>query len=291
MAFINSENAKGHTYVLGINQFTDLSHEEFVSQVSGYSRRSEETLSLGKHVWDGVDLAASVDWSEKGAVTPVKNQGSCGSCWSFSTTGSLEGAWQISRGQLESLSEQQFMDCDKGLNRGCNGGSMDFSLRWAKSHDLCTEASYGYEARNGACRSQNCQVAISKHAVTGVKDVAAIPELIPASEKNLMSAVAQQPVSVAVAAGNDEFQHYAGGVLSGHCGSSTPPKPDHGVLVVGYGSDPAGGDYWKVKNSWGTGYGEAGFIRLQRGGTDKYGLCGILMNPVYPVVSSSDVIV
>lgn len=290
--FIETENTKGYTYKLGVGPFADLELQEFARTFTGYQKPENIGVPLiGTHEWDSEELPSEVDWVRAGAVSPVKDQGSCGSCWAFSTTGSLESAFQIARGQLVSLSEQQQVDCDHAINRGCSGGSMDGALRWSQSHDLCTEESYPYEAQNKTCRSKGCTVAIPKGAVSGVKDVALIPLLIPASEKNMQSAVAQQPVSVAVAAGNDQFQHYSSGVLTGQCGSRTPPKPDHGVLVVGYGNDPDAGDYWKIKNSWGEGYGESGFLRIQRGGAGRYGLCGVLMNPVYPVVSNSEVIV
>lgn len=285
VAYIEAENAKEQHHKLGINQFTDLSREEFALQFMGYKKPDLSDVTVGTHSWGGEDLPDQVDWVVQGAVTPVKTQGSCGSCWSFSTTGAMEGAYQIASGKLVSLSEQQYMDCDHFPNLGCHGGTPDFSLRWSKNNDLCSEESYPYEAKNGECRAKGCTVAIPKGTVTSVKDVALVPQLVPATEKNLMSAVAQQPVSVAVAAGNDEFQHYKSGVLTKKCGSTTPPKPDHAVLITGYGTDPDGGDYWTIKNSWGAVWGESGSLRIQRGGTDKYGLCGVLTNPVFPVIN------
>merc|ERR1712178_376126 len=182
--------------------------------------------SLGQHEYAGEALADAVDWTTKGAVTPVKNQGQCGSCWSFSTTGSLEGAWQIATGKLVSLSEQQFVDCDK-VDQGCNGGLMDNAFKYAEQNAICTEESYGYKGKGGTCQATSCTVGIPKGGVTGYKDVAK-------DDKNaLMEAVAQQPVSIAIEADLPTFQRYRSGVLGGICGA----KLDHGVLAVGYGTD------------------------------------------------------
>merc|ERR1711862_1017841 len=199
-----------------------------------------------------------------------------------STTGGLEGAYQVKTGKLISLSEQQYVDCAPFPNMGCNGGSMDFGLRFAKNHDICLEASYPYEAQTGTCRSSGCTVGLRKGVVTGVKDLATVPEVVPASQANMQSAVAQQPVSVAVDAG--AFQSYKSGVLDeSDCGT----KLDHGVLVVGYGSYE-GTNYWKVKNSWGPQWGMDGFILLKRGGGGK-GVCGVLLDPAYPVIGNLEV--
>merc|ERR1712087_719334 len=125
---------------------------------------------LGKHTYNGESLAASVDWTTKGAVTPVKNQGQCGSCWSFSTTGALEGAWEIASGNLVPLSEQQFVDCDK-VDSGCNGGLMDNAFKFAEENAICTEKSYPYKAVGGSCKASSCTTGIPKGSVTGFKDV------------------------------------------------------------------------------------------------------------------------
>merc|ERR1719210_188888 len=127
---------------------------------------------LGTHVYSGVVLPSSVDWSKKGAVTPVKNQKQCGSCWAFSTTGALEGAWQIATGKLVSLSEQQLVDCDHGDN-ACGGGLMQRAFKYAKGHAICTEDSYPYEAKSGACRESSCSVGIPQGSVVGYKNVLA----------------------------------------------------------------------------------------------------------------------
>jgi hypothetical protein len=273
MKWIEEENAKGHTYTLGEGPFSDLTNEEFKQMyVSGYkapSQMFEGMPYLGEHEVTG-EVAASVDWTTKGAVTQVKNQGQCGSCWAFSTTGGLEGAWEIGAGQLTSMSEQQFVDCDKS-SMGCNGGSMATAFSWAESKNVCTEQSYPYTAKDGSCKS-SCSTAIPSGGVTGYKSVGSL--LFKATKAKLQSAIQQQPVSIAIEADQASFQHYTSGILSEACGTSL----DHGVLAVGYGEG-----YWKVKNSWGASWGENGYVRL----TDSGNECGLLNQPVYPTVSSS----
>merc|ERR1712050_98736 len=268
---IYAENAKHLTYTLEANEFADLTPEEFSSRYLGYKKPNKtwgSLANLGEHSYDGEALADSVDWSREGAVTPIKNQGQCGSCWAFSTTGGLEGRWKIASGQLVSLSEQQLVDCDRSDN-GCGGGSMESAFAYEEGTGVCTEGSYQYTARAGSCRSNSCSVGIPRGGVTGYRRVSS-------SASALMSAVQQGPVSVAVDA--TKFQSYSSGVLTGYCGTSL----DHGVLVVGYGTAD-GADYWKVKNSWGSSWGEAGYIRVSREGD----MCGILDDASYPVVTGS----
>jgi C1A family cysteine protease len=273
--FINAENAKGHSYTLGVGPFADLTAEEFTATRLGYKQTESDEPVLDVHQWEGEELADSLDWSTKGMVTDIKDQGQCGSCWAFSTTGALESGYAISSGKLVSLSEQQYVDCDGLPNLGCMGGQMSSALKWAEKHDLCTEESYPYTAKGGllsSCKSKGCTVGMKSGSVTGVKN------LNNCQDTDLKSALQGQPISIAIQANQNIFQHYTGGVITGSCGTNT----DHGVLLVGYGTD-GGDDYWKVKNSWGNSWGEAGFVRLVQGKNQ----CGINSGPNFPVFSAS----
>jgi len=277
--FINAENAKGHSYTLGVGPFADLTAEEFKATRLGYKKEESDTPVLEAHTWQGEELADSLDWTTQGAVTPVKDQGQCGSCWAFSTTGALESGYQISSGQLVSLSEQQYVDCDGFPNLGCSGGQMSSALKWAESHDICTEESYPYIAKGGllsSCKSSGCTVGLKAGTVTGVNKCGGL--FSSCSDADLKSALQQQPISIAIEADQTIFQHYTGGVITGSCGTNT----DHGVLLVGYGTDN-GVEYWKVKNSWGTSWGDNGYVRLAQGMNQ----CGINSGPNYPVFSAS----
>jgi KDEL-tailed cysteine endopeptidase len=264
----------GRTVTLGPTQFADLLSEEFAARFLGYKGEpSNAQTPYMDHV--GV-LPSSVDWVAAGAVTPVKNQGQCGSCWSFSTTGSVEGAWFLKTGDLVSLSEQQLVDCSgpEG-NMGCDGGMMDQAFEYIiKNGGICSEAAYPYISAGGA--NGTC------HTCEAVAHLSGYVDVQPNNETALMAAVAQQPVSVAVEADGLDWQFYFGGVVTDSCGTNL----DHGVLVVGYGNDTTAGPFWKVKNSWSITWGEQGYIRLGRGAKfAPHGECGILMNPSYPVAA------
>jgi len=278
-AFVMAENSKGHKYTLAVNEFADMTADEFGATHMGLKKPEKiwgDFPYLGQHKYSGATLPTSVDWSSKGAVTPIKNQGQCGSCWSFSTTGSLEGAWEIATGKLVSLSEQQFVDCSASFgNQGCNGGLMDNAFKYAEQNAICTEESYPYKAKSGTCEASTCTTGLPKGGVTGFKDVK------PQDLQSMEEAVAQQPVSIAIEADQSVFQLYHSGVLTATCGT----KLDHGVLAVGYGT-LSGTDYWKVKNSWGATWGNEGYILLAKG-KDAAGECGIKMQPSYPVVSGT----
>jgi xylem cysteine proteinase len=271
---IEERNKKRSHVTLGLNQFADVHPLEFTARhLNGYSPNDREGTGRMYDAEMGT-LPSYVDWVAKGAVTPVKNQGQCGSCWSFSTTGAVEGAWFLAKGQLISLSEQQLVDCSTAEgNAGCSGGMMDQAFTYIiKNGGICSEEAYPYTAMNGTC-----------HSCEAVAHIRGYQDVQPNNETALMVAVAKQPVSVAVEADGMDWQFYFGGVVSDACGTNL----DHGVLVVGYGTDyttqPL--DYWKVKNSWGPTWGEQGYIRLGRGSKfAPHGECGILMDPSYPIV-------
>lgn len=272
--FVEEHNAdKTQTYTVAHNQFSDMTNAEFVAT---YLRAMPRDWSgTGSRVHEAAATPSSWDWEDKGAVTGVKDQGQCGSCWSFSSTGGLEGAYQIKYGKLESFSEQQLVSCDTVGNSGCNGGSMDLAYTWWQSNSPCYEDDYPYTSgttkKDGTCDTSCSGVynaRVSSHTDVKSND-----------ESALASAVYQQPTSVAVDAAGLGWQMYSGGVMTGRCGTNL----DHGVLTVGYGSD-SGTDYWRVKNSWGTGWGEDGYIRLEKGKDQYGGQCGILLGAVYPTL-------
>jgi len=283
--FIIETNAKNLSFALGINQFSDLTSEEFKATYLGLSKPKSvwgDFRYLGRHTYSGNLLPDSVDWAAQGAVAPVKNQGQCGSCWAFSTTGALEGAWQIANNKtVVALSEQQFVDCDTKKDAGCRGGSFEYAFAYAEQNAICTEESYGFKGIEGTCEASKCAIGIPKGSVTGFKDVAT------EDANALMEAVAQGPVSVGIDADSDVFKSYSSGVLDTTlCGA----RLDHAVLVVGYGMDN-GKDYWKVKNSFGESWGDEGYIRIARKVSPPWqpwtGECGILINPSYPVVKAA----
>merc|ERR1740130_118218 len=261
LRLIEAENAKGHNFTLGLNQFSDLTVEEFSAQRNWQQPASlyGNAPFLGNHTWDGGVLPESVDWTTKGAVSSVKDQGDCGACWAFATVGALEGAWHIQTGNnVTSLSPQQFVDCGSAFQfpplLGCRSGRMSSAYRYAKHNGICTEASYPFQQKDGKCKStKDCTIGIPKGKVLGYKGLARIAQIIPGTEKELMSAVAQQPVSVGIEVGGT-FQDYYGGVYTHDCGNLPVGRANHAVVVVGYGtfgSGPLALDYWKCKNSWG----------------------------------------
>jgi len=264
-----------NTFSLRLNEYADMSQDDFRNYMLGYNGN---TLKMSSNEGcdtftrnENVEVPVSVDWREHNAVTPIKNQGQCGSCWSFSATGAMEGAWAIKSGNLVSLSEQQLVDCSGSFgNQGCNGGLMDYAFEYAIENGMCTEEEEPYEGKDDNCKK--CAAAVH---FTKCMDVT------PNNQIDLKSAVAQQPISVAIEADTFTFQFYNSGVLSSKdCGTNL----DHGVLVVGYGSEN-GNDYWLVKNSWGSSWGDSGYVKILRSDSaDDQGICGIAMSASFPLV-------
>nr|WNA21412.1 putative senescence-specific cysteine protease SAG39 [Hemerocallis fulva] len=275
MELIESFNAGNHKYKLGANQFADLTTDEFKTICSGYHPplMSAVKATEGFAYENMTEVPSSMDWRGKGAVTSVKHQGHCGSCWAFSAVAAVEGITQIKSGNLISLSEQELMDCDTNAeNQGCKGGHMARAFEFIINNEgLSTEASYAYKGVNGnTCNSEKS----FSHPVTinGFENV-------PSNDESaLLKAVANQPVSVAVDAGSYAFQLYSGGIFTGDCGTDL----NHGVTVVGYGMERDGTKYWLVKNSWGSSWGENGYIKIERDVGTEEGLCGIAMQASYP---------
>ncbi|KAG0493379.1 hypothetical protein HPP92_004373 [Vanilla planifolia] len=278
LQYIDEHNAGKHSFSLGLNRFADLTNEEYRAQFLGLrsSGRRRRLAGVGSDRYrflDGESLPESIDWREKGAVNAIKDQGSCGSCWAFSATAAIEGINQIVTGDLISLSEQELVDCDRSYNEGCNGGLMDYAFEFVIANGgIDTEEDYPYTGVDGICD----KIRELAHVVT-ITDYEDVPGY---SEKSLQKAVAHQPVSVSIEGSGRAFQFYSSGIFTGSCGTDL----DHGVVAVGYGSE-SGSDYWIVRNSWGTSWGEDGYIRLARNIGLSFGKCGIAMEASYPTKS------
>jgi cathepsin L len=269
--FVSNWEAAGRGFEVEINKFADLTNKEFVAIYTGLNITKTYKVVEEKAVQSRVQ-GDVINWVNKGAVTGVKNQGQCGSCWSFSTTGSVEGAHFLSTGKLVSLSEQDLVDCSTAEgNEGCNGGLMDSAFQYIiNNHGIDTEASYPYRATG----PNKCEFKAADVGAT----ISSFHDITSGSESALQAGVDKTPVSVAIDAGHNSFQLYKSGIYYEPACSTS--QLDHGVLAVGYGS--TGSDnYWVVKNSWGTDWGMAGYIQMSK---DRNNNCGIATAASYPLV-------
>nr|AFP73333.1 cysteine protease [Solanum peruvianum] len=278
MKFIESVNKAGNlSYKLGMNEFADITSQEFLAKFTGLnipnSYLSPSPMSSTEFKINDLsddDMPSNLDWRESGAVTQVKHQGRCGCCWAFSAVGSLEGAYKIATGNLMEFSEQELLDCTTN-NYGCNGGFMtnafDFII---ENGGISRESDYEYLGEQYTCRSQE------KTAAVQISSYKVVPE----GETSLLQAVTKQPVSIGIAASQD-LQFYAGGTYDGSCAD----RINHAVTAIGYGTDEKGQKYWLLKNSWGTSWGENGFMKIIRDSGNPSGLCDIAKMSSYPNIA------
>ena len=267
---------RSQNFTMGVNQFTDLTPEEFKAQyINGGAKSNLGSFGCKSFTSNAAGAPASLDWTTKGVVNPVRDQGHCGSCWAFATTANAESVWAIAKGQLYDLSEEFLVDCATGVgyyNMGCNGGQPDSALKYMINNGQCTEASYPYTS--GVTKTAGpCQKCTS----AGVKFSSCF-DVTPKDQVALKGAVAMGPVVIAIEADTRYFQSYTSGILdSTACGTSL----DHAVEIVGYGTEN-GMDYWKVRNSWSSSWGENGYVRIKRtSSTNDIGICGVAAEPSF----------
>lgn len=284
--YIDSVNKRNLKYTLGLNQFSDMSNDEFAAQrlnplkrgeSRGVKRRSGSLMHSNSNgsFFDINDyLPASIDWSQMGAVNPVRDQGLCGSCWAIAAVQAVEAINFITTRYLFTFSVQQMIDCDEG-DDGCIAGEIGNAMQYIEEEGLVYESQYPYTAVVG-----DCQVDETTERAVYIYSF----DTIPSNEAALQESVVEQPVAVNLAVSAADWQSYSSGVYTGPCNDDI----NHNALLVGYDNYTDGTPYWKVKNSWGATWGQDGYILMQRGVEEEMGLCQIANASVVPVQHEGD---
>ncbi|KAI5082143.1 hypothetical protein GOP47_0001886 [Adiantum capillus-veneris] len=275
---IKATNSRNLPYKLGINQFADLTWEEFKgTYLSSTQQNCSATAKPKGNRLRDITPPSSKDWREDGIVSAVKNQASCGSCWTFSTTGALEAAHAQATGDVLLFSEQQLIDCAGGYNNfGCNGGLPSQAFEYIKYNGgLDTEDAYPYTGADGVCQYSTDSIGVQVYDVVNIT---------LGAEDELKEAVGLvRPVSVAFEV-VDGFKLFKSGVYTSDTCESSPESVNHAVLAVGYDVDESGTPYWIIKNSWGESWGMNGYFNMEMGKN----MCGIATCASYPVVTEEE---
>jgi len=258
------------SWEVGMNVFGDMTEAEFKSKMTGQALpRSNRTRVSCNYYSGNVNTPASYDWRDHGAVTEVKDQGFCGSCWSFAATGSMEGQYHKGNSLLVSMSEQNLLDCAQ--NWGCNGGGRsDIALKYVQTDGINSESDYPYEMQQHSCRQSDSQATYKCSGCVWTQETI--------EHELKMALVEEGPVAIAIDSSPLHFQFYKSGIIDDpNCGTDYPDI-DHAVLAVGYGENSSGEKYWIVKNSWGKSWGTHGYFELAR---NKNNMCGVASDTVF----------